>query len=99
MPATSAGMTVAGDSTTWERALAVKLVHSLVQAVQCDESNAEHTDVDGNDHEKNIEVVGHGRSLLITDKAAAGRKRLHRPNTPGPGRQPPWLRRVHPLLP
>src|ERR1700730_5159245 len=99
MPATSAGMTVEGDSTTSERALAVKLVHSLVQAVQCDESNAEHTNVDGNDHEENLNVVAHTRSLLITDRAVAGRRRSRRPNTPGPGWQPPWLRQVHPLLP
>src|SRR5215813_9124942 len=53
-------------------ALAVKLVHSPVQAIQCGESNGEHDTVNGKDHQKNIEAVGHRASLLeIRQQAAA----------------------------
>src|SRR5215472_12910438 len=79
--------------------LAVKLVHGPVQAIQCSESNGEHDTVDGKDHQKNVEAVGHGAPLLTTDKAAGGRKRSRPPRTQAPGWRPPWRRPEHPLPP
>src|SRR6266566_2288854 len=79
--------------------LAVKLVHRLVQAIECKASDGEDATVNGKDHQKNIDAVGHGRSLLTTDRAAAGRMRSHPPSTRGPGWQPPLRVREHLLRP
>src|SRR5260370_326386 len=99
MPATSAGTTVERRLGLIGTVLAVKLVHGPVQAIQCNASNGEHASVDGKDHQKNIDAVRHGAPLLTTDTAAGGRRRSRPPSTRGPGWQPPWRRREHPLLP
>src|SRR5262245_60556641 len=82
-----------------ESALAVKLVDRFVQAVQRNKTEAEDASVDGKDHQKNIHAVAHGRSLLITGRAAGGRMRSRPPSTRGPGSQPPSRMQEHPLLP